>query len=84
MKHLKFQVVSQRYLAATTKVDTRMIFHALQQKTKVGVCSKHTDVFALIVFTHALNKIDEKWLIKIEGRKFINVRKNVDISELTL
>ena len=84
MKHSKFQVVSQRYLTATTKADTRMIFHALQQKAYVGVCSKDTDVFALMVFTHALNKIDEMWLIKIESGKFINVSKNVDISELTL
>ena len=35
-----------------------MIFHALQQKANVAVCSKHTDVLVLMVLVYALNKIN--------------------------
>ena len=42
------------------EVDTKMIFLALQQKTNVTVCSKDTDVFVLMVFVYALNKINDK------------------------
>ena len=41
------------------EADTRMIFHALYNRNVV-VCSKDTDVFVLMVFVYALNKIDEK------------------------
>ena len=59
--------------------DTRIIiFHALQQKTNVVVCSKDTDVLVLIVFAYALNKINEKQVMKIESRKCINIRKIVE------
>ena len=40
--------------------NTRIIFHALQQKTNVAVYSKDTGVLALMVFAHALKKINEK------------------------
>ena len=43
-----------------------MIFHALQQKTNVAVCSKDTDVLVLSVFAYALNKINVKWVMKID------------------
>ena len=42
------------------KGDTRIMFHALQQKTNVAVHSKDTDVLILMVFAYALNKINEK------------------------
>ena len=40
--------------------DTRMIFHALQQKANVVVCLKDEDLLALVVFVYAPNKINEK------------------------
>ena len=58
--------------------DTRMIFHALQQKTNVVVCSKDTAVLVFMVFPYALNKINEKWVMKIESNKFINITKIVE------
>ena len=60
------------------EVNTRMIFHALQQKTSVGVYSKDTDVIVLIIFAYALNKINEKWVMKIETNKFIYIRKTAE------
>ena len=42
------------------EANARMIFHVLQQKTNVLVCSKDTDVLVLIAFFYALNKINEK------------------------
>ena len=36
--------------------NTRIILHALQQKTNVAVYSKDTDVLVLIVFAYALNR----------------------------
>ena len=39
------------------EADTRLIFHALQQKT--NVCSKDIHVFVSMVFFYALNKINE-------------------------
>ena len=47
------------------EADARMIFHALQQKINVVVCSKDTDVLVLLVFAYALNKINKKWVTKI-------------------
>ena len=61
-----------------------MIFHVLLQKTSLVVSSKDTDAIVLMVFTHVFNKINEKWLMKIEVNKFINIRKIWNISELTL
>ena len=55
-----------------------MIFHALQQKTNVVVCSKDTDDLDLMVFVYALNKIYEKQVMKIQSNKFINTRKIVE------
>ena len=40
--------------------NTRIIFHALQQKKNVAVCSKDTDVLVLMLFAYALNKTNEK------------------------
>ena len=40
--------------------NTRIIFHALQQKANVAVYSKDTDILILMVFAYALNKISEK------------------------
>ena len=37
-----------------------MIFHALQQKKKIVVCSKDTDALVLMAFVYAFNKINEK------------------------
>ena len=44
--------------------DARMIFHALQQKTNVLVCSKNTDVVVLVLFACALNLM-RRWLWKL-------------------
>ena len=52
-----------------------MIFHALQQKKNEVVCSEDRDVLVLMVFVYALNKINEKKVIKIESNKFINMQK---------
>ena len=57
--------------------DTRMIFHASQQKTNVAVCLKDEDLLALVVFVYAPNKINEKQVMKTESNKFINIRKIV-------
>ena len=38
--------------------DTRIIFHALQQKTDVVVCLKDTNVLVSMVFSYALSKIN--------------------------
>ena len=55
-------IVSQRFLTAY-----------------VVVCStKDTDIVVLMVFAYALNEINEKWLMKIETNKFINIRKIVE------
>ena len=63
--------------------DTRIIiFHASQQKANIVVCSKDTDVLVLIVFAYALNKINEKQVMKIESRKCINIRKIVEYLEI--
>ena len=45
------------------EADSRMIFHALKQKTNVLLCSKDTDILVLMVFVYALNKIIGKWNI---------------------
>ena len=43
------------------------------------------DVLVLMVFAYALNKINEKKVMKIESRKCINISKIVEsLSELTL
>ena len=55
-----------------------MIFHALQQKANVVVCSKDADVFHLIVFVCALNKTYEKQVMKIQSNKFINTWRIVE------
>ena len=60
------------------KVDTRMIFHALQQKTNVVVCSKDTNVLVLMIFVYALDKINEKQVKKIKSNKFVNILKIVE------
>ena len=39
--------------------DTRIIYHALQQKTDVAICLKDMDVLVLMVFAYALTKINE-------------------------
>ena len=39
--------------------DTRIIFHAIQQKTDVVVSLKDTDVLVLLVFAYTLTKINE-------------------------
>ena len=49
--------------------ETRIIFHVLQQKTNVAVYLKDADVLVLVVFAYALNKINEKQVMKIESRK---------------
>ena len=48
--------MSQRFLNET---DTRIIFHGLQEKTKVVVCSEDTSVLVFMVFAYAGNKINE-------------------------
>ena len=40
--------------------DTRMIFHTLQQKANIVVCSKDTDFLVWMILPYALNKINEK------------------------
>ena len=60
------------------EADTRMIFHALQQNTNAVVSSKNMDVLVLMVFAYALNKINEKWVMKTECNKLINIRKIVE------
>ena len=39
--------------------DTRIIYHALQQKADVATCLKDMDVLVLMVFAYALTKINE-------------------------
>ena len=61
MKYSKYQVVSQSFFECNNEEsNTRIIFHALQQKTNATVYSKDKDVFDFIVFAYALNKINEK------------------------
>ena len=40
--------------------NTRIVFHAWQQKTNVAVYSKDMDVLFLMVFAYAFSKINEK------------------------
>ena len=42
------------------EANTRMIFHALQQKTNVVVCSKDTGVLVSMAFVYTLHEINEK------------------------
>ena len=46
-----------------------MIFHVLQQKKDIAVCSKDMEVVVLMVFAYALTEINEKWVIKVETNK---------------
>ena len=39
--------------------DTRIIYHALQQKADVATCLKDMDVLVLMAFAYALTKINE-------------------------
>ena len=55
-----------------------MIFHVLQQKTNIAVCSKHMDVVVLMVFAYNLTEHNEKWVMKVETNKLICIRKNVE------
>ena len=57
------------------ETDITMIFYALQQQTNVLVCSNDTDILVFMVVAYVLNKINEKWVMKIESTKFINIRK---------
>ena len=61
---------------------TRMIFHALQQKTNVLVCSKNTDIVVLVVFACALNLM-RRWLWKLRLSLSILVKLQ-NFSDLTL
>ena len=63
--------------------DTRIIFHALQQRADVVVCLKDTNALLLLVFAYALTKIKEMQMIKIESRKCISIRKIVEYLVLT-
>ena len=58
--------------------DTRIIYHALQQKTDVAICLKDMDVLVLMVFAYALTKINEMQVIEIESRICINIRKIIE------
>ena len=51
------------------EANARMIFHVLQQKKDVAVCSKYMEVVVLMVFAYALTEINEKWVIKVETNK---------------
>ena len=53
-------IVTKVFECNHEKANTRMIFTGLQQKTNAVVCSKGTNVFVLLVFSYALNKINEK------------------------
>ena len=57
--------------------NTRIIFQALQQMADVVVCLKDTDVLVLLVFAYALTEINGMQVMKIESRKYINIRKIV-------
>ena len=50
-------------------VSARMIFHVLQQKKDITVCSKHMGLVVLMVFAYGLTEINEKWVIKVETNK---------------
>ena len=49
--------------------NARIIFHVLQQKKDIAVCSKDMEVVVLMVFAYALTEINEKWVIKVETNK---------------
>ena len=70
--------VTKVFECSHEEANTVMIFHTLQQKTNVVVCSKDTDVLVLMVFAYALNKINEKWKMKIDSNKFANRSKTVE------
>ena len=54
-------------------------FPCITTTTKnVVVCLKGTNVLVLMVFADALNEINENQVMKIAGRKFINIRKIVE------
>ena len=58
--------------------NARMIFHVLQQKTNIALCSKQVEVVVLMFFAYALTEINEKWVMKVETNKLISIRKNVE------
>ena len=60
------------------EANARMIFHVLQQKKNIAVCSKHMEVVVLMVFAYNLTEHNEKWVIKVETNKLICIRKNVE------
>ena len=68
--------VTKVYECNHEEVDSKT-FHQLHQNINVAVCSKDVDILVLMVMAYALNKINEKWVIKIECIKFINIRKIV-------
>ena len=87
VKHSKIQRVSRRFVntrkfflnECSHKGSDTGIFHALQQKENVKICSKYTDVFLLVVFAYSVNKTNDKRVTKVDSNKFINIRKIVDL-----
>ena len=59
------------------EVDTKMVLHALREKTNVVVVASDTDVLVLMVYAYALKDIKDDWYMKIGEKKFVNVRKIV-------
>ena len=56
-----------------------MISHVLHQKANIAVCSKHMEVVVLMmVFAYNLTEHNEKWVMKVEIKKLICIRKNVE------
>ena len=47
--------------------NARMIFHVLQQKKNIVVCSKDMEVVVFMAF--GFTEINEKWVIKVETNK---------------
>ena len=47
------------------KANTKMVLHALREKTNVVVVAIDTDVLVLMVYAYALKYIKEDWFMKI-------------------
>ena len=55
-----------------------MIFHVLQQKEDIAVCSKDMEVVVLMVFAYALTEINEKW-VKLTRKNVEYIGTNVSM-----
>lgn len=60
------------------EADTRLVLHACLHDTPVVIISSDTDVFILLVYAYSKVRPREKWLMKIDNRRYIDIQKCTD------